>query len=47
MSEKIRNVVAKYSPPLSSEQVAAIVAELEQLVTSVPEEKVEPKKKGR
>ena len=47
MSEKIRNVVAKYSPPLSSDQVAAITAELEELFTSLPEQKVEPKKKGR
>jgi hypothetical protein len=47
MSERIRNIVAKYSPPLTSEQVAAIIAEIEQLATSIPEQKVEIKKKGR
>ena len=53
MSDKIRNVVAKYSPPLTSEQVANIVIEVEktlseQLSTSAqPEQKVETKKKGR
>jgi len=51
MSEKIRNIVAKYSPPLTGEQVASIVAEVEktlseQLATSAqPEPKVEAKKR--
>jgi len=48
MSEKIRNIVAKYSPPLSNDQVAAITAELEQLATSVqPEQKVQSKGQKR
>jgi len=48
LSEKIRNILAKYSPPLTSEQVAVIVAELEKLATSVqPEQKAEIKKKGK